>query len=85
MVKDLPLHAVSNIEVLDALKEVCVPTSEVNYCNVWFNGQLTNICNGDQFCYVESDSLDKVTDTVQVGQFQAFCLFIQLVFQNLNN
>ena len=38
MFKDLPLHTVSNLEVLDAVKEICEPTSEVSYCNVWFNG-----------------------------------------------
>ncbi len=32
--KDLPLHTVSNLEVLEAVKEVCEPTSEVSYCNV---------------------------------------------------
>ena len=71
MFKDLPLHMVSNLEVLDAVKEVCEPTSEVSYCSMWFNGQLTNIRNGDCFCYIESDSLDKFSDTIQVGQFHA--------------
>ncbi len=69
--KDLSLHAVSNLEVLDSVKEIYEPTSEVSYYNVWFNGWLTNICNGDCFCYIESDSLDKFSDTIQVGQFCA--------------
>ncbi len=69
--KDLPLHAVSNTEVLDVVKEFCEPSSEVSYCNVWFNGRLANIHNGDCFCYIETDSLDKIPDTLQVGQFHA--------------
>ncbi len=32
--KDLPLHAVSNSEVLEALHEVLEVESEVSYCNV---------------------------------------------------
>ncbi len=41
--KDLPLHAVSNSEVLEALHEVLEVESEVSYCNVWYEGRPTNI------------------------------------------
>ena len=41
--KDLPLYAVSNSEVLEALHEVLEVESEVSYCNVWYEGRLTNI------------------------------------------
>ena len=64
----------SNIEVLDAIKEVCEPASEVSYCNVWFNGCLTNIRNGDHFCYIESDVLEKIPEALQVGEYHT-CVF----------
>ncbi len=41
--KDLPLHSVSNEEVLEALKEVCLVQLEIRYINVWYEGYLTGI------------------------------------------
>ncbi len=45
--KDLPLHSISNEDVLDIVKEHCPVTSEVKYANLWHNGKITGIWNGD--------------------------------------
>lgn len=71
VLKDLPLHAVSNSEVLEALHEVLEVESEVSYCNVWYKGRLTNIQNGDRFVYIKASELSKVADTLQVGNYHA--------------
>ncbi len=39
MLKDLPLHTVSNTDMLENLQDFCKVQSEVNYSNVWHNGQ----------------------------------------------
>ncbi len=70
MIKDLPLHSVDNEEVLDALKDICDVLSPVNYSNVWHNGQMTNIRNGDRFVYIEVGDLSKIPDTITVGEYQ---------------
>ena len=69
--KDLPLHAVSNSEVLEALCEVIEVESEVSYCNVWYEGRLTNIQNGDRLVYIEATEISKLADFLQVGEYCA--------------
>ena len=71
MIRDLSLHAVDNEEVLDALKDICDVLSPVNYSNVFHNGQMTNICNGDRFVYIELSDMPKVPDIITVGEYQA--------------
>ncbi len=41
--KDLPLHSVSNEQVLESLKAVCQVESEAHYSNVWFEGKPMTI------------------------------------------
>ncbi len=60
--KDLPLHSMGNEDVLESVKEHCEVLSMVNYSNVWHNGCITNICNGDRFVYIAATDLDKVPD-----------------------
>ncbi len=50
--KDLPLHSVSNEDVLEAIRNICHVTLLVKYANVWYDGKLTNIRNGDRFVYI---------------------------------
>ncbi len=66
-IKDLPLHSVENEDVLEALKEFCDIQSEVLYANVWHNGHLTNISNGDQFAYVLHQDISALPDHIEIG------------------
>ncbi len=69
--KDLPLYSMGNEEVLEAMKEVCSVTLAVNYSNLWFNGKMTNIWNGNHFLYVDAKDVPKLPNTLQVGTVQA--------------
>ncbi len=70
-VKDLPLHSVSNQEVLDAVKECCIVHSEVKYLNIWHNGKATSICNSDRFLYISQSDLTKVPELLEVSTYKA--------------
>ena len=65
---DLPLHSVSNEEVLNAMKKVCSVISPVFYTNLWYNGYATNICNGDRYLYVDAATANKIPDQLDVGK-----------------
>ncbi len=69
--KDLPLHSVGNEEVLESVHDICTVTSTVNYSNLWFEGKMTNIQNGDQFFYADVKDVSKLPTTIQVGAHQA--------------
>ncbi len=69
--KDLPLHAVDNEDVLDALKEYCDVQSEVLYSNIWHNNKLTNIRNGDHFAYISQQDLMSIPDHITVGEYHS--------------
>ena len=69
--RDLPLHAVSNEDVLDTLCPICEVQSEVQYANVWYDGRLTNIRNGDRFVYIDTTDVSKFGDTITVGEHRA--------------
>ena len=71
MLKDLPLHSISNEEVLEAMKEECQVQLEIRYANVWYEGYLTGIRNGDRYCYVANSDLSKLPEVLQVGDHQA--------------
>ena len=58
--KDLPLHSISNEEVLEALKEICPVQSEVWYSNIWHDGKPTSIRNGNQFVYIALSDMAKL-------------------------
>ncbi len=70
-VKDLPLHSVSNQDVLDAVKEYCPVYSEVKYSNIWHNGKATSICNGDRFLYISQSDLAKIPELLDVSTYKA--------------
>ena len=70
-IKDLPLHSVSNQDVLDAVKAFCPPQSDVKYSNIWFNGKVTSIYNRDHFLYVAQSDLSKLPETLEVGSAKA--------------
>ncbi len=67
--RDLPLHSVDNETVLETLGEVCQITSPVRYSNVWYQGRLTNIQNGDRYVYMEAGDASKLPDTLHIGEF----------------
>ena len=70
--KDLPLDMVDNEEVLETVKTVASVLSPVNYSNVWFNGKMTNICNGDMFVYIEAKDVAQFPNKLQVGEHVAW-------------
>ncbi len=55
--------------MLDAVKAVCSVTSVVFYANVWYNGQATNIWNGDRYFYADSAMVNKIPDLLPVGKY----------------
>ena len=64
--KDLPLHSVSNEDVLEAIRDICHVTSLVKYANVWYDGKLTNIRNGNRFVYVLVSDIWSIPDTLLI-------------------
>ena len=70
-IKDLPLHSLSNQDVLDAVKAFCPPQSDGKYLNIWFNGKITSICNGDHFLYMVQSDLSKLPEVLEVGSAKA--------------
>ncbi len=46
-IKDLSLHTVDNITVLEAISADYSVVSDVQYAIVWFEGQPTSLRNGD--------------------------------------
>ncbi len=69
--KDLPLHEVSNEDVLTAIKRHVQVLSDVKYSNVFVDGKRTHLHNGDRFVYIASDQLDKVPQTFSCRIFVA--------------
>ncbi len=43
ILKDLPLHEVSNNQVLNKMKKYSEVLSEVKYSNIWVNGVKTHL------------------------------------------
>ena len=67
----MPLHSVSNQDVLDAVKAHCPVHSEVKHSNIWCNGKITNIQNGDWFLYILQTDLVKLPDLLDVLTYRA--------------
>ncbi len=65
--KDLPLHSISNEQVLEALKEICPVQLEVHYSNVWHDGGPITIHNGDHFAYVVLSDIEKLPSSLEVS------------------
>ncbi len=57
---------------LESLKEHCEVLSMVNYSNVWHNGKMTNIRNGDRFVYIAADDVSKISDHLDIGEYRAY-------------
>ncbi len=71
-IKDLPLHSVLNQDVLDVVKAFYPPQSDFKYSNIWFNGKVTSIHNGDHFLYVAQSDLSKLLpEVLEVGSAKA--------------
>ena len=64
IIKDLPLHKVSNQDVLAILKENFEVLSDVKYSNIFINGKCTHLWNGDCFVYISPDQVAKVPLTL---------------------
>ena len=47
VVKDLPLHEVTNEDVLEAVKQVAPVMLMIKYANIWIDGRHTHLRNGD--------------------------------------
>ena len=65
--KDLPLHSVTNKDVLDVVKEYCKVSSEVKYANLWFEGKITSIRNGDCFIYIPVTEVSKLPAFLEIS------------------
>ncbi len=68
---DLPLHSVSNEDVLDAVKVHCPVQSEVHYANLWFEGKLTSVRNGDRYFYIAQSDLPKLPSDFHILEHKA--------------
>ncbi len=55
ILKDLPLHEVSNQDTLAELKKHIKVLSDVKYNNVYVDSKCTHPHNGDRFVYVPLD------------------------------
>ncbi len=71
IVKDLPLHEVSNSVILSELKLHAKVSLDVKYCNVFINGKRTYMQNGDRFAYVTQEEMSKIPDGLFVQGFKA--------------
>ncbi len=65
--KDLPLHSVTNEEVLEVVKEYCKVSSEVKYANLWFEGKMTSVRNGDCFIYIPVTEVSKLPAVLEIS------------------
>ncbi len=68
MLHDLPLHSMDNKQVLQALNELCQVISPVNYSNLWLDGKLISIWNGDRFVYMDAADVSKLPDMLPIGE-----------------
>ncbi len=71
ILKDLPLHEVSNEEVLLELKKHVSVLSEVKYSNVYIDGKRTHLRNGDRFLYVGLDQVPLLPEFLSVKEFRS--------------
>ena len=65
--KDLPLHSMTNEEVLEVVKEYCKVSSEVKYANLWFEGKMMSIRNGDRFIYIPVTEVSKLPAVLEIS------------------
>ncbi len=70
-IKDLPLHEVTNEDVLTAVKQVASISSPVKYANIWVNGHHTHLHNGDRFFYVPEDEVSKFGWSMMICDMKA--------------
>ncbi len=69
--RDLPLHAVDNAQVLEVLSENWAVTLEISYGTLWHNGQPTSIRNGDRYFYIMEDVTELMPDSNEFGEYTA--------------
>ncbi len=70
-IKDLPLHEVTNEDVLTAVKQVASVSSLVKYANIWVDRCCTHLCNGDRFFYVPEDEVSKFGRSIMIQDMKA--------------
>ena len=68
---DLPVHAVDNEQVLEAVSASWPVVSEVLYSTVWYEGQPTSIHYGDQYIYVTEEVAASMPEILDVGEYVA--------------
>ena len=73
VLKDLPLHEISNDQVLAALKrnEDIDVQSQVWYSNIYIDGHRTHLRNRDRFIYVIQESSSRLGKSVLIDGYQA--------------
>ena len=71
IIKDLPLHKVSNKHILAAVKEYGDVLSDVKYSNIWIDGKRTHLRNSDRFVYVSPVAVGKIPKQMFICTFQA--------------
>ena len=57
----------TNEDVLDVVKEHCKVSSEVKYANLWFEGKMTSIRNGDHFIYIPVTEVSKLPTFLEIS------------------
>ena len=70
-IQDLPLHAVDNVQVLEAIGKTYAVSSEVMYGMLWHNGQPTSIRNGDHYLYMAEDVAAAMPIVMTIAGFDA--------------
>ena len=70
-IKDLPLHEVSNEEVLAVLKTITNIASPVKYSNIWLDSHQTHLRNGDRFVYIPEASVKDLPSNLFIREFKA--------------
>ncbi len=71
MVKDLPLHEVTNEDVLEAVKQVAPIMSKIKYANIWIDGRHTHLRNGNWFFYVAEEEVTKFSKSLLICDIKA--------------
>ena len=71
MIRDLPLYAVDNEQVLESISEDFMISSEIFYGKIWHNGKPTSIRNGDKYFYVTEDVATAMPGETTIAGFSA--------------
>ena len=70
-IKDLLLHTVDNMTVLEAISADYLVVSDIQYATVWFEGQPTSLRNSDQFLYVTEETAALLPKKMEISEYTA--------------